>query len=147
LQTPVLSSSANSDAQPRASRSRKAEQLTEARDENTSAERLDALARKGGDIALAVAANPCTHPDTLDRLSRNVRRSVRAAVACNPNASMDSLVRWIPANPHGTRLLVYLTDGYGTFPSHAPEHPCLWVIAPGGVTDTQVPFGEVLRMH
>lgn len=52
-----------------------------------------------------------------------------------------------PSNPHGTRLLVYLTDGYGTFPSHAPEHPCLWVIAPGGVTDAQVPFGEVLRMH
>ena len=98
---PALSPNANTDAQPRASRSRKAEQLAEARDENTSAERLDALARKGGDVALAVAANPCTHPDTLDRLSRNVRRSVRAAVACNPNASMDCLVRCIPANPQG----------------------------------------------
>ena len=98
---PVLSPNANTDPQTRASRSRKAEQLAEARDENTTTERLDALARKGGDIALAVAGNPCTHPDTLDRLSRNVRRSVRAMVACNPNASMDTLVRCIPANPQG----------------------------------------------
>jgi predicted metal-dependent peptidase len=41
--------------------------------------------------------------------------------------------------------LVYLTDGMGTFPSHAPEYPVLW----GNITpnyDKNYPFGEVVTI-
>jgi len=37
--------------------------------------------------------------------------------------------------------LVYLTDGYGSFPAHAPEYPVLW----GNITkDYKYPFGDVV---
>ncbi len=43
-------------------------------------------------------------------------------------------------------LLVYITDGCGTFPSAAPGRPVLWIVVPGGAPDTDFPFGEVVRM-
>jgi predicted metal-dependent peptidase len=43
-------------------------------------------------------------------------------------------------------LLVYITDGHGTFPSTAPGRPVLWVVVPGGIPSTNFPFGEVVRM-
>ena len=56
----------------------------------------------------------------------------------------------IAADGHDTagtnRVLVYLTDGEGLFPSHPPALPCLWVVTPGGADESRFPFGEVIRM-
>jgi len=41
--------------------------------------------------------------------------------------------------------LIYLTDGYGTFPSHAPSYPVLW----GSISaygDVKYPFGDVVDL-
>jgi predicted metal-dependent peptidase len=43
-------------------------------------------------------------------------------------------------------LSVYLTDGYGTFPSEAPALPVLWVLTPGGLDANAIPFGEAVRL-
>jgi predicted metal-dependent peptidase len=43
-------------------------------------------------------------------------------------------------------LAVYLTDGYGSFPTEDPEGPVLWVVSRGGAADHQFPFGEVIRL-
>jgi predicted metal-dependent peptidase len=43
-------------------------------------------------------------------------------------------------------LLVYITDGRGTFPSTAPGRPVLWVVVPGGAQSAEFPFGEVVRL-
>lgn len=43
-------------------------------------------------------------------------------------------------------VCIYLTDGYGTFPVRAPQIPVLWVLAPGGINEYQVPFGEAIRL-
>jgi predicted metal-dependent peptidase len=43
-------------------------------------------------------------------------------------------------------ICVYLTDGYGTFPSNPPTLPVLWVLAPGGSDTRAVPFGEAVRL-
>lgn len=42
-------------------------------------------------------------------------------------------------------LCVYLTDGYGEFPSAPPQVPVLWVVTPGGLALEQFPFGEATR--
>ena len=44
-------------------------------------------------------------------------------------------------------LLIYLTDGYGSFPRCAPEQPVLWVVTPGGLASPEFPFGEVARLR
>lgn len=41
---------------------------------------------------------------------------------------------------------IYLTDGYGTFPSETPELPTLWVVPPGGLALERFPFGEAVRL-
>lgn len=45
-----------------------------------------------------------------------------------------------------TAVCVYLTDGYGNFPSTAPELPVLWVVTPGGLDLAEFPFGETVRL-
>lgn len=41
-------------------------------------------------------------------------------------------------------LLVYLTDGYGDFPSYAPGYPVVWG-AVGDISNNAFPFGKVVR--
>lgn len=45
------------------------------------------------------------------------------------------------------RVLVYLTDGFGTFPTDHPREPTLWVVTAGGRPSEQFPFGEVARLR
>lgn len=51
---------------------------------------------------------------------------------------------WLAKNDITPDALVYLTDGYGTFPQRAPEYPVLW----GNITKTlpasHYPFGDVV---
>jgi predicted metal-dependent peptidase len=48
---------------------------------------------------------------------------------------------------HNHAVLVYLTDGFGSFPKKAPDHPVLWVVTPGGLTSESFPFGSVARLR
>jgi predicted metal-dependent peptidase len=48
--------------------------------------------------------------------------------------------------PGDSTLLIYLTDGYGSFPNFTPEQPVLWVVTPGGLPGLEFPFGEVARL-
>jgi len=41
---------------------------------------------------------------------------------------------------------VYLTDGYGDFPTAPPSFPVLWVVTPGGLEKAHFPSGEVVRL-
>ena len=43
-------------------------------------------------------------------------------------------------------VCVYLTDGYGSFPSKPPSGPVLWVVSEGGLPSPGFPFGTVVRM-
>jgi predicted metal-dependent peptidase len=42
-------------------------------------------------------------------------------------------------------VCIYLTDGYGEFPTTLPVLPTLWVVTPGGLDLSQFPFGEAVR--
>lgn len=44
-------------------------------------------------------------------------------------------------------VMIYLTDGYGDFPSEMPQGAVLWAVAKGGLEDAGFPFGEVLRLE
>ncbi len=41
-------------------------------------------------------------------------------------------------------VLIYLTDGYGTAPDHAPEYPVMWVLTSDGKLPVQ--WGRIVRM-
>lgn len=62
--------------------------------------------------------------------------------------SFKPFFRWVEReNAHGNRpVCIYFTDGYGDFPSSAPESPVLWLVLPGGLVSSGYPFGEVVRM-
>lgn len=42
-------------------------------------------------------------------------------------------------------ILIYLTDGFGTFPESKPDQPVLWVVPSGGLPSAKFPFGTVAR--
>lgn len=48
---------------------------------------------------------------------------------------------WIEKNGSDVDCLVYLTDGYGSFPSHEPKYPVLWGAIIKGVN---YPWGDVV---
>jgi predicted metal-dependent peptidase len=50
------------------------------------------------------------------------------------------------ASPWTATVAVYLTDGYGYFPSESPPFPVLWVVTPGGLDSSHFPFGETVRL-
>jgi predicted metal-dependent peptidase len=41
--------------------------------------------------------------------------------------------------------LIYLTDGFGSFPPKPPAYPLLWIMTEHSMPN--VPFGEVIRLH
>ncbi len=43
-------------------------------------------------------------------------------------------------------ICIYLTDGYGVFPTLSPAFPVLWVLSPGGLALNKLPFGEGVRL-
>jgi predicted metal-dependent peptidase len=45
------------------------------------------------------------------------------------------------------RMLVFFTDGYGTFPSREPDYPVLWVLTPNSIDMDKVPFGRVTKLQ
>jgi predicted metal-dependent peptidase len=46
----------------------------------------------------------------------------------------------------GNTVLLYLTDGHGTFPKQPPTLPVLWIVTPGGLDSRRFPFGTVARI-
>jgi predicted metal-dependent peptidase len=48
--------------------------------------------------------------------------------------------------PLVSTVLVYLTDGEGSFPDQPPLQPVLWVVTPGGRDLATFPFGETARL-
>lgn len=47
---------------------------------------------------------------------------------------------------HAQAICIYLTDGYGEFPTPVPMLPTLWVVTLGGLDLAQFPFGEAVRL-
>lgn len=50
---------------------------------------------------------------------------------------------WVKDNTEDCAGVVYLTDGYGTFPQSPPHYPVLWVLT----TDYEVPWGNSTRIE
>ena len=45
------------------------------------------------------------------------------------------------------RLLIFFTDGYGTFPEKRPPFQVIWVVSERGAPESQFPFGRVVKMQ
>jgi len=43
-------------------------------------------------------------------------------------------------------ILIYATDGYGSFPQDMPAYPCIWVLTPTALPDKKIPFGTIVRL-
>jgi len=48
---------------------------------------------------------------------------------------------WVEENGEDPDLLIYFTDGYGSYPNLPPAYPVVWVMT----TDYEVPFGETIH--
>lgn len=82
------------------------------------------------------------HVDTVDEMTelQNLRPVGGGGTAFEP------VFDWIDANVNADELdgLIYLTDGYGSFPAKAPPYPVLW----GSIAcqPKEYPFGEVVMV-
>lgn len=44
------------------------------------------------------------------------------------------------------KLIIYFTDGYGTFPEKPPNIPTIWIVSRRGAPESHFPFGKVIKM-
>jgi len=44
------------------------------------------------------------------------------------------------------KLLVFFTDGYGSFPEDAPQTKVLWCVTKNGLELDKIPFGESVTL-
>ncbi|ADC64695.1 Protein of unknown function DUF2201, metallopeptidase-related protein [Ferroglobus placidus DSM 10642] len=44
------------------------------------------------------------------------------------------------------RLVIYFTDGYGSFPERKPRFSTIWVVSEQGAPESHFPFGKVIKM-
>lgn len=51
---------------------------------------------------------------------------------------------WVQREAEGA-LVLYATDGFGTFPKTAPSSPVIWLFTPPHAVPERVPFGAVVR--
>jgi predicted metal-dependent peptidase len=52
--------------------------------------------------------------------------------------------KWMEENDVVPDVLLYLTDGYGTFPEEAPEYPVIWGDISG--QPKNYPWGDVVEV-
>lgn len=48
---------------------------------------------------------------------------------------------WVEESGEQPDLLIYFTDGYGSYPTYEPPYPVIWVMT----TDYETPFGSIIR--
>ena len=48
---------------------------------------------------------------------------------------------------HRKRLIIFFTDGFGTFPERPPSIKTIWVVSPNGAPSKNFPFGKVIRIN
>lgn len=56
----------------------------------------------------------------------------------------EQIPRYRP--PWDPSVVIYMTDGYGSFPKQRPSCPVLWVVTPNGIDESRFPFGQVVRL-
>lgn len=54
--------------------------------------------------------------------------------------------KWIEENKPQMRLVIFFTDGFGSFPESAPQVKTLWCITQGGLELDKIPFGESVNL-
>jgi len=54
--------------------------------------------------------------------------------------------KWVEENKPAMRLLIFFTDGFGSFPADAPQVRTLWCITQGGMELDKIPFGEKVNL-
>jgi predicted metal-dependent peptidase len=53
---------------------------------------------------------------------------------------------WVSTHADGA-IVLYATDGFGTYPQTPPPWPVIWVLTPPHVEPSRVPFGSVVVMR
>lgn len=101
---------------------------------------LDAYPQIRGTLFFADAALYGPHEFSIDAPTPEARGG--------GGTSFEPFFDWVALKERGGTLplIIYFTDGYGSFPRDPPESPVLWVVMPGGLESTTFPFGEVARM-
>lgn len=76
--------------------------------------------------------------------AQDVRKMVYDGVPGGGGTSFLPVFKYIEDNELRPDVLLYLTDGYGTFPKHAPDFPVIW----GDISNGKVtyPFGTVVKV-
>jgi predicted metal-dependent peptidase len=60
---------------------------------------------------------------------------------------MEELDKLSSENSHINTLGIIYTDGYAPMTWKEPDAPILWCISPGGAKDSEIKYGEVVRIH
>ena len=69
----------------------------------------------------------------------------RMTVAGRGGTDFRPVFDWVASQGEGA-IVLYATDGLGTYPAHPPHTPVIWLLTPPHVLKEKVPFGAVVPL-
>ncbi len=85
--------------------------------------------------------------DIHDKIELRCFADVRKITGLRGGGGTDFRPVFDYAIKHRKRLIIFFTDGFGTFPEKPPSSKTIWVVSPNGAPSKNFPFGKVIRMN
>ena len=60
--------------------------------------------------------------------------------------SFEEVIEWVDECVYGSKVLIYATDGFGTFPKRKPDFPVIWLLTPYSIGIEKIPFGSSVKL-
>jgi predicted metal-dependent peptidase len=60
--------------------------------------------------------------------------------------SFEDVSKWVDDIVVGSKVLIYATDGFGTFPKIKPEFPVIWLLTHHSIELEKIPFGNFVKL-
>ena len=103
------------------------------------------LAKSFNNLKMKVIVCDCSIKEVLEVDNGNIEKLKNLKVRGGGGTSHKPIYQLIQDEYPTTKVLINFTDGFTDFPNNETTRT-LWVISKGGVEDSQIPFGDIIRL-
>ena len=70
----------------------------------------------------------------------------RMEISGRGGTSFEQVIEWVDESIFGSKVLIYATDGFGSFPKINPDFPVIWLLTPYSIEIKEIPFGSIVKL-
>jgi predicted metal-dependent peptidase len=70
----------------------------------------------------------------------------RMEISGRGGTSFEQVIELVDESIFGSKVLIYATDGFGSFPKINPDFPVIWLLTPYSIEIKEIPFGSIVKL-